>query len=224
MMWRITGTIGGERVDLVARREDSSPPNEPGVGPEFHHEGVFFRATAQNPVLRLATNPEPATYAGVEASFRFHYNGLNPANRQGRHNVCWFARNGNGDLLLYLMVVRNRFRFVHGVGMQHGDKHRLEGAFREPFGWYRVAYSYGGGKVRVELSEDGTGRVIGSWEDVADVAEIEASADDDFWWDFGFTGEKENEPASLGWEFADLQVRFVRQGGVWLQSFSRGAS
>lgn len=196
---------------LVTVPPGDTDPNPPGPNDVvFAKPGVFHEPAAGNEQRQIVVTPPVGTYASMEATMELY---VSPWKDQlysdARRCIFWLARNGNGDLFGYPLLLgpgKNLLRFGHGIGMPHGKKHRLQKGFAVAPGDYRVSYFYGGGRVSFELtSADGVRSV--KVEGPADVDEIVIKARDWMRFDFGFTGQKpEKEPASIGWQYSNLRV------------------
>lgn len=217
MNYHITGKIGNLDVNLLAVPEDAPPPPPPpGPGPDvvvFERPGIFHEATAENPQLQIndGITPPPGVYSEARIEFDFYFSGLNPAAPTGRHNVCWFALDGNGAMLFYPLVVRDVFRVGHGVSEEAGTpKHRIERPFPGVQGWYLVRGVYGHSWVTCNLTPPSI-----EFTDQADVDRLVVKPGSQFRVHFGFHGKAgpefpppEKEPISLGWRWRNLRISY----------------
>lgn len=200
-------------MDFI-RRRTVTPEPEPSKNPTFEFSGPFHSPTEETPVKRLLTTPPPGTYRRIHFRLTVTHGGWSSANPGGRHNICWFVRDGNNDLFAYLNALgpgRNIFRLGHGIDIPHTEKPKVEKSFRMiPGETYTIDYVYDAaqGFIHMRLLDE-AGVELFFLEDTPNVDSISITDKNQMIWDFGFDGNRESEPATLGWTYSDLTVEFV---------------
>lgn len=180
----------------------------------FEQAGVFHIPTRSRPVLRVITTPPPGVYSRINFRLTVTHGGWSASNPDGRHNILWFARDGNGDLFAYVNALgpnKNIFRLGHGIGIPHGSKPRVEKKFEMiPGETYTIDYAYDAAQAFILLKLfDSSGEEVLRLSGTPNIRSITITDRNQMLWDFGNTGANPKEPASLGWVFRDLFVEFV---------------
>lgn len=207
--------ISHSALGTSAIEGNSGTPGCPAGSVCFDHSGVVHRPTRSRPVARIETTPPIGIYSRINFSLTFTHGGWNSNNPDGRHNILWFARDGNGDLFAYILALgpnKNVFRLGHGIGIRHGQKPRAETRFELiPGQTYTVDYAYDAAQAFILLRLfDSDGNELLRLQDTPNIRSISISDRNRMFWDFGFTGDNPKEPATIGWVYRDLFVEFVR--------------
>jgi hypothetical protein len=229
----------GVKLTVEEQADDVRPPAPPpqpdppppaGDGTDHNADpfvfssrpGSFHRPTKEAPVLSLNTKdltPPPGKYSRINVEMDFIHGGWSPDFPNKRHNIFWLAKNGNFDMFGYVMGLgpgTNKLRMAHGLQVKHDKKLSVDKAVRlKPGLKYHIEYEYDMEQrtVRLILTDISSAQP----KQLLDVTDVTNLPDDHFVigdkdkmrMDFGFTGEEDTEPASLGWSYQDLHVEFT---------------
>jgi hypothetical protein len=198
-------------MGFIRRRAREPKPSE---NPTFEFPGPFHTPTVETPVKRLFTTPPAGTYRRIHFRLTVTHGGWSATSPDGRHNICWFVRDGNRDLFAYLNALgpgRNVIRLGHGIDIAHTEKPKKDKGFEMvPGETYTFDYVYDAEQRSIVLRVlDAAGAEALRMEDTPNVDSIAITAKSEVIWDFGFPGTSDKEPATLGWVYRDLFVEYV---------------
>lgn len=199
---------------------DTGPPAPaPGACPAnaecFTVPGTIHIARSNDRVKRVSLPVPQGSYRVVRLEMEVTLADWAQGNRSGLHNIFWFARNGNRDLVGYVNVWgpnTNAALIRHGFNEPQHEKERIVRPLAlQPGQTYHFTYVYDTDRDLVELVVRQGGNVISRiGAGRPDVNRVTAGPGDLFHVDFGFSGVNPKEPPSLGWSYKNLNVEFIR--------------
>ncbi len=226
----VTDTVSGEEVEysnppgqpcglldikMMAENNNPPPPSEecPPGATCFKESGVFHSPTPSNKVKRLSYQVPSGDYTYVKAELDVRISQWANNNNKGAHNIFWFVKNRNFDMLGYVNVngpSKNRIFNRHGFQQTQGDKARMStGLALQENSEYHFTYIYDTTNNNIELIvEDSNGTEVAHLYGQPNVPSISMNASDKFVLDFGFAGINPNEPPTYGWKYKNLSLVF----------------
>lgn len=198
-------------------------PGDDGGGPAtcpanaecFSTPGVVHVPQPNNRVKRVSFPVSPGNYNVIRAKVDVTVGPWAPGNSNGLHNIFWFARNRNRDLVGYVNVWgpnTNAALVRHGFGVPQHEKTRFVRPLSlQPGQTYEFDYLYDTNRRLSELVvRRGGQELLRMGGGPPNVNTVSVGPDDLFHIDFGFTGVNPNEPPTFGWVYGNLRVEFVR--------------
>jgi hypothetical protein len=217
----------GEARFLTPSSTGASGFQAPGQGPQcpvgstcFSEPGIFHVPSRNFPVKRLSWNiPQGGVFKRVRVRLDVTLGEWYPPKTNGTHNIYWFVRNGNQNIIGYVNLRgpgRNQVFVVTNIGKpDHLPGRDTAGIFVEPGETYHFDYTFDmrqGFSELVVSTESGQVLVDGLGR-APYVNSLALSPSDDIIMDLGFPefpGEPgSNDVATFGWVYQDLFLEFT---------------
>ena len=184
--------------------------------------GIFHTPTTVRPTLTVDDIGVPVgeEYSRLEVSMSFRISDWNSRQPDGIHGLVWLPRDDEeklgdrwaGNQFCYSNLRgpnRNVFTNYHNADLPRGESRNARSTARLDLGnWHRYRYLYdiGQGLVLAKII-DGVSEVsIADGTTIADTIKCNRK----FGLQVGLEDEGHAEVPSIGWEYADLEVKFIR--------------
>lgn len=176
--------------------------------------GTFHTATGGHPRFEHIFAATPGAWKRIRLSFMCKMGPWSDQPPSGLHNLFWLVINGkNFDQIGYGNIYappKNRILMRHGIAQTNQNKARVETSLGDLDGWIRVRYDWDleSEVVFLTLDRESLPPSERQLTSVPNISEpLVLTTEDNLVVHCGFTGsENPNEPASIGWQWADLRL------------------